>query len=104
MWTNTILLLFVSAVSPAPEKWDLITRGWKGTPDVANGSNASNGKAFVQRVRLLIMDEVCCDCQILFKGVLLLSSKRRITHYTFVFCDSSAVLFQLAILIHRFIL
>ncbi|KAL7563665.1 hypothetical protein ACA910_013398 [Epithemia clementina (nom. ined.)] len=41
-----------------PEKWDLITRGWKGTPDVAQGSNASNGKAFVKRVRLLVMDEV----------------------------------------------
>lgn len=39
-----------------PEKWDLITRGWKGEADV--NSNSSNGKAFVKRVRLLVMDEV----------------------------------------------
>jgi len=40
-----------------PEKWDLITRGWKGSRGVAN-TNAANGKAFVKRVRLLVMDEV----------------------------------------------
>ena len=51
--TSTVVCLFT-----APEKWDLITRGWKGTPDVAQGSNSSNGRAFVKRVRLLVMDEV----------------------------------------------
>lgn len=33
-----------------PEKWDLISRNWRG------GSNS--GKAFVKRVRLLIIDEI----------------------------------------------
>mmetsp|Transcript_20166 Transcript_20166/g.43517 ORF Transcript_20166/g.43517 Transcript_20166/m.43517 type:complete len:2151 (-) Transcript_20166:75-6527(-) len=40
-----------------PEKWDLITRGWKGSHGIEN-TNAANGKAFVKRVRLLVMDEV----------------------------------------------
>jgi activating signal cointegrator complex subunit 3 len=39
-----------------PEKWDLISRGWKGTE--ASDSNAANGKAFVKRVRLLVIDEI----------------------------------------------
>jgi activating signal cointegrator complex subunit 3 len=30
-----------------PEKWDLISRGWRG----------SSGKGFIKRVRLLVMDE-----------------------------------------------
>lgn len=41
-----------------PEKWDLISRGWKGTADASTGSNARNGRAFVKKVRLLILDEV----------------------------------------------
>ena len=36
----------------------MITRGWKGTTGVSQNSNALNGKAFVKRVRLLVMDEV----------------------------------------------
>lgn len=39
-----------------PEKWDLISRGWRGTE--ASNSNAANGKAFVKRVRLLVIDEI----------------------------------------------
>lgn len=33
-----------------PEKWDLISRSWRG--------GSSSGKAFVKRVRLLIIDEI----------------------------------------------
>lgn len=39
-----------------PEKWDLISRGWRGSE--ASDSNAANGKAFVKRVRLLVIDEI----------------------------------------------
>lgn len=39
-----------------PEKWDLISRGWKGT--TASDSNVANGKKFVKRVRLLVIDEI----------------------------------------------
>jgi len=42
-----------------PEKWDLISRGWRGVPgDLASSSNASNGKRFVREVGLLIIDEI----------------------------------------------
>lgn len=41
-----------------PEKWDLISRGWRGTQDSIVDSNANHGKAFVKRVRLLVLDEV----------------------------------------------
>ncbi len=34
-----------------PEKWDLISRGWR-------GSNSSEAKAFVKDVRLLVIDEI----------------------------------------------
>lgn len=34
-----------------PEKWDLISRGWR-------GSNKSDAKAFVKDVRLLVIDEI----------------------------------------------
>ena len=34
-----------------PEKWDLISRGWR-------GSNQSDAKAFVKDVRLLVIDEI----------------------------------------------
>ena len=40
-----------------PEKWDLVSRGWKGSQGLQD-TNASNGKNFVKRVRLLVMDEV----------------------------------------------
>ena len=39
-----------------PEKWDLISRGWRGTE--ASNSNVTNGRAFVTRVRLLVIDEI----------------------------------------------
>lgn len=40
-----------------PEKWDLISRGWRGVSgDFV--SNASNGKKFVKEVGLLIIDEI----------------------------------------------
>jgi len=39
-----------------PEKYDLISRGWKGTE--ALDGNVANGKAFVKRVRLLVIDEI----------------------------------------------
>ena len=41
-----------------PEKWDLISRGWRGSAAGARGTNASNGKAFVKRVKLLVIDEI----------------------------------------------
>jgi activating signal cointegrator complex subunit 3 len=41
-----------------PEKWDLISRGWKGSDALAADSNVSNGKAFIKRVRLLVIDEI----------------------------------------------
>jgi len=44
-----------------PEKWDLISRGWRGVPggdDSSSRSNASNGKRFVREVGLLIIDEI----------------------------------------------
>lgn len=41
-----------------PEKWDLISRGWRGSDSLAENSNVSNGKAFVKRVRLLVIDEI----------------------------------------------
>ena len=41
-----------------PEKYDLISRGWRGSDSPISGSNASNGKAFIKRVRLLVIDEI----------------------------------------------
>lgn len=41
-----------------PEKWDLISRGWRGKSDSPDASNVTNGKAFVKRVRLLVLDEI----------------------------------------------
>ena len=45
-----------------PEKWDLISRGWRGGAtkggDLPAGSNASNGKKFVREVGLLVIDEI----------------------------------------------
>jgi activating signal cointegrator complex subunit 3 len=39
-----------------PEKWDLVSRGWRGAADAE--SSAGKGKAFVKRVKLLVLDEV----------------------------------------------
>lgn len=39
-----------------PEKWDLVSRGWRGAADAE--SSAGKGKAFVKRVQLLVLDEV----------------------------------------------
>lgn len=41
-----------------PEKWDLISRGWRGNDASSAKSNISNGKGFVQKVRLLVIDEI----------------------------------------------
>ena len=41
-----------------PEKWDLISRGWKGISNDFLSSSASNGKRFVKEVGLLIIDEI----------------------------------------------
>jgi activating signal cointegrator complex subunit 3 len=43
-----------------PEKWDLISRGWRGS---TNGNSSSpeksdNKRSFVKRVRLLVIDEI----------------------------------------------
>lgn len=40
-----------------PEKWDLISRGWRGT-GFGNSKGQADGKAFVKRVRLLVIDEI----------------------------------------------
>jgi len=40
-----------------PEKWDLISRGWRGSQGFAD-SNAKNGRDFVKQVKLLIIDEI----------------------------------------------
>jgi activating signal cointegrator complex subunit 3 len=41
-----------------PEKWDLISRGWRGVSGDMSSSAASNGKRFVREVGLLIIDEI----------------------------------------------
>ncbi|KAL7542850.1 hypothetical protein ACHAXR_012148 [Thalassiosira sp. AJA248-18] len=41
-----------------PEKWDLISRGWRGVSGDFSSSTASNGKRFVREVGLLIIDEI----------------------------------------------
>ena len=41
-----------------PEKWDLITRGWRGSTDEFDSIRPSAGKKFVKEVGLLIMDEI----------------------------------------------
>ena len=38
-----------------PEKWDLISRGWRGS---SFGDTSSDKKSFVKRVRLLVIDEI----------------------------------------------
>jgi len=41
-----------------PEKWDLVSRGWRGSADTLLEGKATDAKAFVKRVRLLVIDEV----------------------------------------------
>mmetsp|Transcript_22044 Transcript_22044/g.47942 ORF Transcript_22044/g.47942 Transcript_22044/m.47942 type:complete len:2140 (-) Transcript_22044:37-6456(-) len=41
-----------------PEKWDLISRGWRGVSGDFSSSSASNGKRFVREIGLLIIDEI----------------------------------------------
>eukprot|EP00985_Skeletonema_marinoi_P014942 scaffold7635_cov131-Skeletonema_marinoi.AAC.12 len=41
-----------------PEKWDLISRGWRGVSGGFDSSSASIGKRFVREVGLLIIDEI----------------------------------------------
>lgn len=40
-----------------PEKWDLISRGWRGT-SFETGYDEGRKKSFVKRVRLLVIDEI----------------------------------------------
>jgi activating signal cointegrator complex subunit 3 len=40
-----------------PEKWDLISRNWRGKPSDQPGRQSS-GKSFIKRVRLLVIDEI----------------------------------------------
>jgi activating signal cointegrator complex subunit 3 len=39
-----------------PEKWDLISRGWK--RDGTNAKDSENKQSFISRVRLLVIDEI----------------------------------------------
>lgn len=41
-----------------PEKWDLISRGWRGIQGTSSDQSAATGKAYISRVRLLVIDEV----------------------------------------------
>jgi activating signal cointegrator complex subunit 3 len=41
-----------------PEKWDLISRGWRGVSGDLSSSSASHGKRFVREVGLLVIDEI----------------------------------------------
>jgi len=41
-----------------PEKWDLISRGWRGVSKHFSSSSAGDGKRFVREVGLLIIDEI----------------------------------------------
>lgn len=41
-----------------PEKWDLISRGWRGLAATTDEMSQDSGKDFVKRVRLLVIDEV----------------------------------------------
>ncbi|KAL7455807.1 hypothetical protein ACHAWC_007346, partial [Mediolabrus comicus] len=41
-----------------PEKWDLISRGWRGVSGGFDSSSATIGKRFVREVGLLIIDEI----------------------------------------------
>lgn len=40
-----------------PEKWDLISRGWRGS-SFKNNADENDKKSFVKRVRLLVIDEI----------------------------------------------
>jgi activating signal cointegrator complex subunit 3 len=41
-----------------PEKWDMVSRGWRGVASSLMDTNAANGRDFVKRVKLLVLDEV----------------------------------------------
>lgn len=41
-----------------PEKWDLITRGWRGSSDEFTESPASTGRKFIRDVRVVVVDEI----------------------------------------------
>ena len=41
-----------------PEKWDLISRGWRQTSNGKSTSGDNNKRSFVKRVRLLVIDEI----------------------------------------------
>ena len=41
-----------------PEKWDLISRGWRGNPGADWDVDSESRRSFVKRVRLLVIDEI----------------------------------------------
>jgi activating signal cointegrator complex subunit 3 len=41
-----------------PEKWDLISRGWRGSSFAPSSDDDGSRRAFVKRVRLLVIDEI----------------------------------------------
>ena len=41
-----------------PEKWDLISRGWRGSSDGKSQSDEDNKRSFIKRTRLLVIDEI----------------------------------------------
>ena len=41
-----------------PEKWDLISRGWRGSEASGSDTIQNKGKQFIKDVRLLIIDEI----------------------------------------------
>jgi activating signal cointegrator complex subunit 3 len=52
---DQIILQNADILICTPEKWDLISRGWRGR---VGASGNSSGKDFVTRVHLLVLDEV----------------------------------------------
>ena len=53
------LTIHIGSLTGTPEKWDLISRGWRsGSIERLPIGKVSDGKAFVKRVRLLVIDEV----------------------------------------------
>ena len=41
-----------------PEKWDLISRGWRGDNETSSEKKENEKRAFIKRVRLLVIDEI----------------------------------------------
>lgn len=54
---DRVVLERADIVVCTPEKWDIISRGWRGTAS-GDGTTPINGKDFVNRVKLLLLDEM----------------------------------------------